>query len=130
SDNCSTGLTATGTTGSETGSRCTYQTTKSWTVTDNCGNTGTNSQTVTYTRDVTAPVITLAAATSLGCNPTAAEIEAAFGAASVSDNCSTGLVATGSVGSETGSGCTYQTTKSWTVTDNCGNTGTNSQTVT
>ena len=131
-DNCSTGLSATGTVAAETGSGCTYSTTKSWTVTDECGNTGTATQTVTYTRDTTVPVITLAAASAVNpaCNPTAAQIAAAFGGATVTDNCSTGLVALGTVGEETGSGCTFSITKSWTVTDACGNTGTASQTVT
>src|SRR5205814_502606 len=104
-DNCSTGLTATGTVQPETGSGCSFSTTKTWTVTDACGNTGTNSQTVSYTRDTQNPVITLGAAcTNLPCNPTAAQIASCFGAASVTDNCSTGLTATGTVQPETGSG--------------------------
>jgi hypothetical protein len=85
---------------------------------------------LTYTRDTIAPVITVTASGTLGCNPTSGQIAAAFGTASVTDNCSSGLSATGTVGSETGSGCTFSKTKSWTVTDNCGNTGTASQTLT
>src|SRR5207244_2978295 len=103
--------------------------TKTWTVTDNCGKTGINSQTVYFTRDTALPVITLAAASALPCNPTAAQIAAAFGSASVSDNCSSGLVASGTVGAEQGTGCSRSVTKTWTVTDNCGKTGINSQTV-
>ena len=53
---------------------------------------------MSFKRDTTAPVITVAASSTLACNPTAADIAAAFGAASVSDNCSVGLVATGTVG--------------------------------
>ena len=64
-------------------------------MTDGCGNVGVQSQTVTYTRDTELPVITLVAAASLPCNPTAAQIDAAFGAASVSDNCSQNLIAQG-----------------------------------
>src|SRR5206468_3695128 len=130
SDNCRTGLTATEPVGSAAGSCSAFSTTKSWSVTDDCGNTGTASQTVTYTRDTDVPVISLASSSSLSCNPTASQVAAAFGAATVSDNCSSGLTATGTVGSETGSGCTFSTTKSWSVTDACGNTGTASQTVT
>ena len=98
-------------------------------MTDGCGNVGVQSQTVSYTRDTELPVITLAAAGALTCNPTAAEIEAAFGVASVSDNCSQNLIAQGVVGQESGAGCSFQTTKNWTVTDNCGNVGVQSQTV-
>src|SRR4029078_9067925 len=129
-DNCSTGLTATGVVGTETGSGCSFSTTKTWTVTDNCGNTQTASQTVTYIRDVIKTTISITASGTLPCNPTQDQINASFGTASVTDNCSTGLTATGVVGAETGSGCSFSTTKTWTVTDNCGNTQTASQTVT
>src|SRR5439155_14146233 len=97
---------------------------------DNGCSTSTYSLTVTWTEDTEKPVITLAAASALACNPTTAQIAAAFGAASVTDNCSSGITATGTVGAETGGPCTFSTTKSWTVTDGCGNTGTASQTVT
>ena len=130
SDNCSVNLIAQGTVGQESGAGCSFQTTKNWTVTDGCGNVGVQSQTVTYSRDTELPVITLVAAGALPCNPTAAQIEAAFGAASVSDNCSVNLIAQGIVGQESGAGCSFQTTKSWTVTDGCGNVGVQSQTVT
>src|SRR5215472_11450970 len=113
----------------ETGSECSFSTTKNWTVTDACGNTATTSQTVQYTRDTSPPVISLTAAGTPPCNPTADQIAAAFGTATVSDNCSVGLVASGTVCPETGSGCSYSTTKKWAVTDNCGNTATLSQTV-
>jgi hypothetical protein len=129
SDNCSTGLTATGVVGTETGSGCSFSTTKTWTVTDNCGNTQTATQTVNYTRDLVKPSIVVATAGTLPCNPTTAQIAAAFGGATASDNCSTGLTATGVVGTETGSGCSFSTTKTWTVTDNCGNTQTATQTL-
>src|SRR5206468_7704834 len=81
------------------------------------------------TRDTSLPVITLAAASALPCNPTDAQIAAAFGSASVTDNCSSGLVASGTVCAEQGTGCSRSVTKTWTVTDNCGKTGNNSQTV-
>ncbi|WP_170860878.1 HYR-like domain-containing protein, partial [Flavobacterium fluvii] len=127
-DNCSSGLTATGTVATEIGSGCTFSTTKNWTVTDVAGNTQTASQTVNYTRDIALPTISLASATALGCNPTPAQIAAAFGSATVTDGCSTGLTATGTVAAETGSGCAFSTTKNWTVTDACGNIGIASQT--
>src|SRR5204863_5413472 len=124
------GLVANGSLDDETGTGCSYSTTKNWTVTDNCGNSATASQTVTYTIYPYTTLFRSTTAGTLGCNPSAAAIAAAFGSASVTDNCSAGLVATGSLDSETGAGCSYSTTKNWTVTDNCGNSATASQTVT
>ena len=64
-DACGT-VTPTGVEGTETlVSGCTYQVIKTWTATDACNNSATAQQTVTYTRDVTAPVITIAAATPI-----------------------------------------------------------------
>src|SRR5204862_304729 len=129
-DNCSTGLTATGTVQAEVVTGCNVSVTKTWTVTDACNNTGTASQTVPLSRDTQAPLITLATAGTLNCNATAANVAAAFGSASVTDNCSTGLTATGTVQAEVVTGCNVSVTKTWTVTDACNNTGTASQTVT
>src|SRR6185436_16984485 len=130
-DNCGT-VTPTGTLGTETlVSGCTYQVIKTWTATDGCGNSATASQTITYTKDLTAPVITIAPATPITiCNPTAAQVSAAFGNATATDNCGT-VTPTGTLGTETlVSGCTYQVIKTWTATDGCGNSATASQTVT
>ena len=64
-DACGT-VTPTGVEGTETlVSGCTYQVIKTWTATDACNNSATAQQTVTYTKDVTAPVITIAAATPI-----------------------------------------------------------------
>src|SRR5206468_2311415 len=120
-DNCSTGLTATGTIQAEVVSGCNVSVTKNWTVTDACNNTGTATQTVTFVRDNTAPVITLTASTALNCNGTPANVAAAFGTASVTDNCSTGLTATGTIQAEVVSGCNVSVTKNWIVTDACKN---------
>ena len=64
-DACGT-VSPTGVEGTETlVSGCTYQVIKTWTATDACNNSSTAQQTVTYTKDVTAPVITIAAATPI-----------------------------------------------------------------
>jgi hypothetical protein len=76
SDNCSAGLTATFTDGAESITGCTVSVTRTWTATDDCGNTATATQTVTFTRDTDKPVITLADPGTLGCNPTTAEVAA------------------------------------------------------
>ena len=131
SDNCGGLVTIThvGDSASSGTSSCNNVVTRTYRATDACGNTATCTQIITV-HDTGLPVITLAAAGALTCNPTAAEIEAAFGAASVSDNCSQNLIAQGVVGQESGAGCSFQTTKNWTVTDGCGNVGVQSQTVT
>ena len=89
-DACGT-VTPTGVEGTETlVSGCTYQVIKTWTATDACNNSSTAQQTVTYTKDVTAPVITIAAATPITiCNPTPAQYSAAFGNATATDACGT-----------------------------------------
>src|SRR5207247_7011620 len=97
--------------------------------TDACGNTATTSQTISFTRDTQAPTITVTASTPVNCNPTSSDITAAFGTATVSDNCSTGLTASFTDGAETGTGCTHFVTRTWTATDGCGNTATTSQTI-
>src|SRR5665811_1285699 len=129
-DNCSADLTATGTIATEVVTGCSVSVTKNWTVTDACGNIGTATQTVTFPRDSTLPVITLAAAGTLSCNATTAQVAAAFGTAAVTDNCSADLTATGTIATEVVTGCSVSVTKNWTVTDACGNIGTATQTVT
>ena len=90
-----------------------------------------HQQTVTYTRDVTAPVITIAAFTPITiCNPTPALVSAAFGNATATDNCGA-VTPTGVEGAETlVSGCTYQVIKTWTAVDACNNSSTAQQTIT
>jgi hypothetical protein len=129
-DNCSAGLTATFTDGAESVTGCTVSVTRTWSATDDCGNTATATQTVSFTRDTDQPVITLADPGTLGCNPTTAEVAAAFGAATVSDNCTIGLTATFTDGAETVTGCTVSVTRTWAATDDCGNTTTATQTIT
>ena len=131
SDNCGP-VTPTGVLGSETlVSGCTYQVIKTWTATDACNNSSTAQQAVTYTKDVTAPVITIAPITPITiCNPTPAQVSAAFGNATASDNC--GPVTPTVYGSAETlvSGCTYQVIKTWTATDACNNSSTAQQAVT
>jgi hypothetical protein len=112
---------------------CLQTWTRTYRAADRCGGVTTCTQTITRPFDTEKPVINLTPASTvpLPCNPTTAQIEAVFGTvSSVTDNCSTGLTATGSVGQESGTGCTRSVTKTWTVTDNCGNTQSATQTVT
>src|SRR5687768_18364435 len=95
---------------------CSVSVTRTWTVTDAFGNVGTQTQTITFSRDTEKPVITVTASTAVECNPTAAQITGAFRTASVTHNCSTGLTATFSDGAEVpGTGCSVSVTRTWTV---------------
>src|SRR5213075_1595408 len=91
--------------GDEQGTGCTRTRTKTWIGTDGCGNTQTASQTLTYQRDTQKPVISITPAGTLPCNPTSAQIAAAFGTATATDNCTTELSPSGTIGTEFGSGC-------------------------
>src|SRR4030095_2348963 len=104
---------------------CQRSQTRSWTVTDACGNAATPaSRTVTWTKDTGAPVITAMGTTStLGCNTSAADIEAALGTATATDNCGR-VTPMSSDSAVTANGCQRSQTRSWTVTDACGNAAT------
>ena len=70
---------------------CTVTQIRTFTAIDACGNSATASRTVTWTSDLTPPVITPTGTTNtLACNPTAAEINAALGTATATDVCGAG----------------------------------------
>src|SRR5947199_8237485 len=75
-DNCSVG-TPTASDSAVTSSGCARSQTRTWNVSDACGNAATSvSRTVTWTVDTQAPVITATGTTlALGCNPSASDIE-------------------------------------------------------
>jgi predicted RNA-binding Zn ribbon-like protein len=122
--------TVTSSDGSVTSNGCSRSQTRTWTARDACGNTATASRTVTWTSDNTAPVITSGGTTNtLGCNPSAGDINGALGTASATDACGNPTV-TSSDGSVTSDGCSRSQTRTWTARDACGNTATASRTVT
>src|SRR6185369_2825672 len=101
-------------------------------ATDGCGNTATASRTATWTFDVTAPTITTTGTPAngvLGCNPTTADINAALGTATATDNCGSATL-TSTDGAVASNGCGRSQTRTWTATDGCGNTSTASRTAT
>jgi gliding motility-associated-like protein len=103
-----------------------YSTTRTWTATDDCGNTSTASQTITV-QDVTAPVISaLPALSTINCPDVPV-----FEAATADDECGSTFTLTFADVTTNGP-CTgsYSTTRTWTATDDCGNTSTASQTIT
>jgi hypothetical protein len=106
---------------------CSRMQTRTWTATDACTNAATPvSRTVTWTVDTTPPVITATGTPSdgtLGCNPTAAQIEAALGTASAADDCGN-VTPTASTGNVVTSGCNRSQTRTWNATDACTNSAT------
>ncbi|SDS08020.1 LamG-like jellyroll fold domain-containing protein [Gramella sp. MAR_2010_147] len=101
------------------------QTTVTWTVTDDAGNTATDTQIITVT-DNTNPTIT--APVDVEANTDAADCNAygvTLGTATTADNCNVALV-------ENDAPTDFplgQTTVTWTVTDDAGNTATDTQIV-
>src|SRR5205085_1158533 len=143
-DNCGP-LTPTATTGIDgtiSSSGCTRTQTRTWSVTDACGNTASALRTATWTSDVIAPVMIRTASRIGGiitacnpdhttineiitaCNPPQTIIDAALGSATFTDNCGplTPTATTGTNGTISSSGCTRTQTRTWNVTDACGNT--------
>src|SRR6185436_14703808 len=101
-----------------------------WSARDACGNTSTAARTVTWTNDVTAPSVSAnGTGTSLGCNPSAGDINNALGSASATDACGPTTV-TQSDGAVSSQSCGRSQTRTFTARDGCGNTATTSRTVT
>jgi hypothetical protein len=126
-DVCGT-ATVTQTDGAVTTSSCTLTQTRTFTATDICGNTSTVSRTVTWTSDLTPPVISASGTTlTLGCNPVASDINAALGSATATDACGS-ITVTQSDAVIISSGCNRNQTRTFTATDACGNTATISRT--
>ena len=97
---------------------CSRSRTRTFTATGGCGNTATASRTVTWTSDITPPVITTGGTTTtLGCNPTTGEINGALGTASATDGCGTPTLSAGSDGTVGSNGCIRTQTRTWTAID-------------
>ncbi|MEM1320597.1 MAG: PA14 domain-containing protein, partial [Bacteroidota bacterium] len=104
------------------GSGCTYTITRTWSTTDNCGNTVSEDQTLTV-EDTTPPSFTAPADITVDCNNIPTAVDPTF-----TDACSTAGISMGE--STSGSGCTYTITRTWTATDACGNASSDSQIIT
>ena len=126
-DNCGTAtvsMTQTTTTGSCSGN---YIITRTWTATDSCGNTATHVQNVTV-QDTTAPVVPSAPQDVTVSCP--GDVPAMISLTAV-DNCSGNITVSGTDTIVPGScASSYVIIRTWTFTDNCGNTSSVSQTIT
>ncbi|MFM1744122.1 MAG: hypothetical protein RLZZ630_59, partial [Bacteroidota bacterium] len=106
---------------------CLKTLTRTFRATDGCGNTADYVQTITYKTDTQAPVITATGSVAnngdIGCNPSAAQINAALGTATATDNCDN-VTTSATDGAVVTNGCDRSQTRSWTAVDLCGNTAT------
>ncbi|MBO6914535.1 MAG: hypothetical protein JJ860_03185, partial [Psychroserpens sp.] len=130
-DNCSTSLDATFSDTVADGA-CANESviTRTWTLTDDCGNTTTQVQTITI-EDTTAPTFTVPADITIECDQDPSDLSLTGDVTDEADNCSTGLDATFSDTVADGA-CANESviTRTWTLTDDCGNTTTQVQTIT
>ncbi len=110
--------------GTPTNVGCVWSVTHTYYAKDQCNNQNSCSQTFTWTVDTEAPVITATGSvpnnTYLGCNPGADAINAALGTATATDNCGE-VIPVRTNGDVQIDGCFRSQTRSWNVTDACGN---------
>ncbi|WP_082333836.1 gliding motility-associated C-terminal domain-containing protein [Mangrovimonas sp. TPBH4] len=130
-DGCSSDLEATYTDATAQGA-CANESiiTRTWTLTDDCGNTTTQAQTITI-QDTTAPTFTVPAAVTIECDQNENDLALTGDVTDEADNCSTGLQASFADATAEGE-CANESiiTRTWTLTDECGNTTTQVQTIT
>src|SRR5512145_911817 len=119
-DSCSSGLSATHAGDQTSLAGCVETTTRTYEAVDGCGNRGTLVQTITRTVDTTAPVLSgLPATVTLGCN--AAVPSANAGAITVTDSCSSGLIATHPGEKSSLVRCVKTSRSTYEAVDGCGN---------
>jgi hypothetical protein len=104
---------------------CPHTITRTWTVTDDCGNTTTATQTILVV-DTTEPTVTNGIPTELTieCNTIVPQYTPGF-----ADNCDSNLELSSTEEITNVNNCGYDIVRTWSATDNCGNTTTVSQTI-
>ena len=126
-DNCSTGLDATYSDSVAAGA-CANESviTRTWTLTDECGNTTTADQTITIV-DTSAPTFneTLPEDITVECD-SIPEIDTL----TAIDNCGTAIVTFTEVRTDGSCPSSYSLDRTWTATDQCGLTATHTQKIT
>ncbi len=101
--------------------------TRTWTATDDCGNTSLGTQQITLLDTVDPDLVAAPADTTVSC---LADVPAAA-SLSASDNCDASVqVNLVETNSGNPSDCNYQITRTWTATDDCGNTDVEVQVIT
>uniref|UniRef100_UPI002623F16A DUF7507 domain-containing protein n=1 Tax=uncultured Winogradskyella sp. TaxID=395353 RepID=UPI002623F16A len=101
-----------------------------YTVADDCGNTSTLTATLTI-EDTTPPTFSVPANITIECDVDATDLALTGDVTDESDNCDSGLQATFTDGTADGA-CSneYIITRTWSLTDACGNNTTFVQTIT
>ncbi len=102
---------------------CGYQIVRTWSVEDACGNRTEDSQTITVSDDVPPTIVNAPADITVECGEEIPASEATF-----LDDADTDLELTASE-ERTDSTCGYEIVRTWTATDDCGNTTEASQTI-
>jgi subtilisin-like proprotein convertase family protein len=103
-----------------------YIITRTWTATDGCGNSSSQSQTITVT-DVTAPVLAgVPSDLSIDCGDPIPVV----GSPTASDDCSGATISFNEVTAAGSCAGNYTITRTWTATDVCGNSTSASQVIT
>jgi gliding motility-associated-like protein len=125
-DNCSANVTVTMAETTAAGTcPASYTLTRTWSATDECGNTATTSQIITV-QDTTAPTFDTAAPADISVACDAVPVAATLTA---TDNCGTAAVTFNETRIDGNCAGTYVLIRTWTATDLCGNTTPATQTV-
>ena len=108
---------------------CPIVVTRTWTVTDVCGQTATCIQTINIS-ETTLPGISCPPNVTITC--TASTLPANTGTATATDNCTASPTVTYTDVTQSSPTCAqeYTITRTWRATDNCGNTSTCNQLIT
>ncbi|WP_449374891.1 HYR-like domain-containing protein, partial [Bizionia saleffrena] len=131
-DNCGNAvLKATYTDGNSTAGSCANASffIRTWTLTDACGNTTTQEQTINI-EDTMAPTFTVPTEVTLECDQDITDLTVTGDVSDEADNCgNAALEATYTDGASTAGSCANASSfiRTWTLTDACGNTTTQEQ---
>jgi gliding motility-associated-like protein len=121
-DNCDANVTVTYNQ-TQQGTGCPYTLTRTWTATDDCGNSITHTQIITVS-DTQNP--TWASALPQNMTLQCSSQVPAPATLTATDNCDANVTVTYNQ-TQQGTGCPYTLTRTWTATDDCGNSVTHTQ---
>jgi uncharacterized repeat protein (TIGR01451 family)/gliding motility-associated-like protein len=123
SDNCDASVTLTYTDATSTNGGCLGAVIRTWIATDDCGNTVSAQQTITI-EDKTAPILVgVPANMDASCDFVVTPVNV-----TATDNCDKD-VKIDYKEDKVGQGCQYKLIRTWTATDDCGNTAVGSQVI-